>query len=55
MFCLLNLKNCWVDFHKIYNVGTSKILDVQCKFIFKSDYKILSYGHFKILVQECTR
>ena len=35
-------------------VGTSKPLDVQCKFMFKSGHKILSYLHFKILVQECT-
>ena len=31
--------------------GTSKLVDVQCKFMFKSDNKLLSYDHFKILVQ----
>ena len=29
-------------------------LDVQCKFMFKSGCKIVSYSHFKILAQECT-
>ena len=37
-----------MDFHKICTAGTSKLVDVQCKFMFKSDNKILSYGHFKI-------
>ena len=50
-----NLKNRWVDFHNICTAGTSKLVDVQCKFMFKSDYKILSYGHFKILAQACPR
>ena len=49
--CARNLKNRWVDFHKICTAGTSKLVDVQCKFMFKSDNKILSYGRFKILVQ----
>ena len=49
--CVQNLKNHLVDFHKIYTVGTSKPLDVQCKFMFKSGRKILSYRYFKILVQ----
>ena len=48
-----NLKKHWVNFHKICTVGTSKLVDVQCKFMFKSDYKILSYSHFKILAQAC--
>ena len=43
----------WVDFHKICTAGTSKLIDVQCKFMFKSDCKILSYGRFKILAQAC--
>ena len=30
-----------------------KPLDVQCKSIFKSGCKVSSYGHFKILAQEC--
>ena len=51
--CARNLKNHWVDFHKICTAGTSKLVDVQCKFMFKSDNKILSYGRFKILVQAC--
>ena len=51
--CARNLKNRWVDFHKICTAGTSKLVDVQCKFMFKSDNKILSYGRFKILVQAC--
>ena len=51
--CTRNLKNRWVDFHKICTAGTSKLVDVQCKFMFKSDNKILSYGRFKILVQAC--
>ena len=51
--CARNLKNRWVDFHKICTAGTSKLVDVQCKFMFKSDNKILSYGCFKILVQAC--
>ena len=42
-----------MDFHKICTAGTSKLVDVQCKFMFKSDNKILSYGRFKILVQAC--
>ena len=42
----------WI-FTKIYTAGTSKLVDVQCKFMFKSDNKILSYGSFKILVQAC--
>ena len=33
--------------------GISKLIDVQCKFMFKSDCKILSYGRFKILIQAC--
>ena len=41
--------NRWVDFHKICTAGTSKLVDVQCKFMFKSDHQILSYGHIKIL------
>ena len=49
--CARNLNNRWVDFHKICTAGTSKLVDVQCKFMFKSDNKILSYGRFKILVQ----
>ena len=48
-----NLKNRLVDFHKICTAGTSKLVDVQCKFMFKSDNKILSYGRFKILIQAC--
>ena len=42
----------WVLFHTDCGnpAGTSKLVDVQCKFMFKSDNKILSYGHFKILV-----
>ena len=51
--CARNLKNRWVDFHKICTAGTSKLVDVQCKFMLKSDNKILSYGRFKILVQAC--
>ena len=42
-----------MDFHKICTAGTSDLVDVQCKFMFKSDHKILSYGHFKILAQAC--
>ena len=53
MFCAQNLKNRWVDFHKICIACTSQLIDVQCKFMFKSDCKILSYGHFKILAQAC--
>ena len=53
-FCAFNLKNLWVDFHKIYNVGTSKTRDVQCKFMLKLDCQIVTYRHFKILVQACT-
>ena len=53
IFCAQNLKNRWVDFHKICTAGTCKLVDVQCKFMFKSDNKILSYGCFKILVQAC--
>ena len=44
-------KNHWVDFHKSCTTGTSKFIDVQCKFMFKSDRKIPSYGRFKILTQ----
>ena len=46
IFCARNLKNRWVDFHKICTAGTSKLVDVQCKFMFKSNNKILSYGRF---------
>ena len=53
IFCARNLKNRKVDFHKICTAGTSKLVDVQCKFMFISDDKILSYGRFKILVQAC--
>ena len=42
-----------MDFYKICTAGTSKLVDVQCKFMFKSDGKILSYGRFKILAQAC--
>ena len=42
-----------MDFHKICTAGTSKLIDVQCKFMFKSYGKILSYDHFKILAQAC--
>ena len=52
-FCAQNLKNRWVDFHKICTAGTSMLIDVQCKLMFKSDFKILSYGRFKILAQAC--
>ena len=31
------------------------LLDVQCKFMFKSDCKILRYGRFKIVVQAWVR
>ena len=44
-----------MDFHKICTAGTSKLLDMQCKFMFKSDRKILSYGRFKILAQACPK
>ena len=40
-----------VDFHKICNASTSKFFDVRCKFMFKLDHKILSYGCFKIPAQ----
>ena len=53
IFCAQNLKNCHMDFQKICSASTSNILDVQCKFMFKSDSKILSYGRFKILAQAC--
>ena len=36
-----------MDFHKSFHAGTLKLLDVQCKFVFKLDRQILSYGHFK--------
>ena len=49
----LNLNNRLVDFHKIGTAGTYKLVDVQCKFVFKSDITILSYDHFKFLVQAC--
>ena len=42
-----------VDFHKICTAGMFKHVDVQCKFMFKSDHKIVSYGLFKILAQAC--
>ena len=42
-----------MDFHNICTVVTSKLVDVQCKFMFKLDHKILSYGHFIILAQAC--
>ena len=42
-----------MDFHTICNAGTSELLDVQCKFIFKLDCKILRYGRFKILAEAC--
>ena len=42
IFCARNLKNCWVDFHNICNADTSKLLDVQCKFMFQLDRKILA-------------
>ena len=50
-----NLKNRWLDFHKICTAGTSKLVDVQCQFMYTSDNNILSYGRFKILVQACPR
>ena len=40
----------WI-FTKFCTAGTSKLIDVQCKFMFKSDHKILSCGHFKILTR----
>ena len=42
-----------MDFHKICNAGASKLVDVHCKFMFKSDHQLLSYGRFKILAQAC--
>ena len=42
-----NLKNRWVDFPTICTAGTAKLVDVQCKFMLKSNHKIISYGHFK--------
>ena len=53
IFCARNLKNRWVDFHKIYTAGASKVIDVQVKIMFKSDHKMPSYGRFKILAQAC--
>ena len=47
------LKRCYVDFHKICSAGTSELRDEQCKFMFKSDCKILRYGCFKIIPQAC--
>ena len=42
-----------MDFHNICTAGTSMLVDVQCKFMFKSDHQILSYGGFKILAHAC--
>ena len=42
-----------MDFYKICDAGTCKLLDVKCRFMFKSDSKLLSYGRFEILVQAC--
>ena len=36
-----------MDFHKICTAGTSKLIDVQCKFMFKSDRKILAMALLK--------
>ena len=38
-----------------FKVGASKHVVVYLVFFIKSDHKILSYGHFKIIAQECTR
>ena len=43
-----------IEVFLIFSKSTSKPLDVQCKFMFNSFCKILNYGHFKILAQECT-
>ena len=53
IFSARNLKKCWVHFHKICTAGTSALLDVQCKFMLKSDRKLLRYSHLKIIVQVC--
>ena len=55
LLCLESQKTLG-GFHKICNAGTSKLLDVQCKFMFKLDCKILgySYGRFQILAQACS-
>ena len=42
-------------FSQICTAGTSKLVDVQCKFMFESDHNILSYSHFKILAQAYPR
>ena len=42
-----------MDFHKICNADTSELLDVQCKFMFKSNSQILRYGRFTIIAQAC--
>ena len=39
-----------LDFHEIYSVDASKYVVVHRVFFSKSDHKILSYGHFSIIV-----
>ena len=50
--CRISKTAGWI-FTKICNAATSKLLYVQCKFMFKSDCKILRYGCFKVLAQAC--
>ena len=41
-------KKNWVDFHKLYNVGTSKPLVVHFISCFKSGCEFLNDGHLKM-------
>ena len=44
-----------LDFHEIYSVDASKYVFVHLVLFSKPDHKILSYGHFNIIAQECTQ
>ena len=42
-------------FSQNLHAGMSELLDVQCKFMLKSDCNILRYGNFKLIAQVCPR
>ena len=49
---LLSLINHYLAFLSVSSLSWS--LPTRVFFFIKSDHKILSYGHFKIIAQECT-
>ena len=51
----LLIENNFIDVFKKWAIDASKHVVVHLEFFSKSDHKILSYGHFKIIAQESTQ